>query len=201
MAGDGGSSEGQQNGLVSVKSGVTAKQPTLLPPGWWVKNCEGSFQGPPVLESNAITDYSSEEDDDVSMTLDNEQNNEYVPGELDIGPDSEGWEDTGSPDVELVTVKCLLCDQRFSQATDSINHGFNAHNFDLIKIIRDEKLDYYATIRYINLIRKRVRDGVVNPTVVSSMQVLMEGEELLRPTLEDDALLYMIEDVVDFEAD
>lgn len=175
----------------------------LLPPGWWVKNSDGSFEGPKPIETNANDD----DYDDRSDTMDWDDPStgdppaEHDPNSLDIEPDSEGWEDTGSPDVENVTVQCLLCLQRFTDAVKMLQHCIHHHNFDLVKAIQDSNFDYYATIRYINLIRKNVREGVEQPTMIQSSYELTRGEELLRPTLEDDALLYMIEDAVHFEAD
>jgi hypothetical protein len=167
-----------------------------LPPGWWVKNAGGSFAGPPVQEEIQTNDNKVDDnDDDEPSTGDNDM---YDPNELDINPDSEGWEDK-SPDVEAVTMQCLLCHRRFAATAEMLNHCTLVHDFDFVKVVDESGLDYYATIRYINLIRRNVQQGVEEPTIVASSYTLTQGEELLKPTLEDDALLYMIEDVIQFD--
>jgi hypothetical protein len=199
MAADGGDGPPQQNGIAPLK------QPHLLPPGWWVKNADGSFEGPKIQENSQSYINLDEEFDDGSETMDHllltGEPNATNDMELDISPDSDGWEDDGSPDVEAVIIHCLLCSQKYPEVIPMLDHCRTDHNFDLIQAIHDSKFDYYTTIRYINLIRKNVRDGVANPTLIPSSYELTQGEELLRPTLEDDALLYMIEDAVEFNVD
>ena len=170
-----------------------------------MKNADGSFEGPKIQENNQNYIDLDEEFDDGSETLDHLPStgdpNATNDMELDIAPDSDGWEDTGSPDVEAVAIHCLLCTQKFPTVISMLDHCHTGHSFDLIQAIHDSKFDYYTTIRYINLIRKNVRDGVANPTMIQSSYELTQGEELLRPTLEDDALLFMIEDAVEFSVD
>ena len=184
---------------VPTSSSQPNKSDTLpyLPPGWWVKNAGGSFAGPPVQPESQTNDndYNMDDHDDEPSTGDNDM---YNPNELDINPDSEGWEDK-SPDVEAVTMQCLLCHRRFAATAEMLNHCTLVHHFDFVKAVKESALDYYATVRYINLIRRNMRQGVEEPTIVASSYTLTQGEELLKPTLEDDALLYMIEDVIQFD--
>jgi hypothetical protein len=183
--------------IVPTGSSQPNKSDTLpnLPPGWWVKNASGSFAGPPVQPESQTNDNNVDDNDDEPSTGDNDM---YDPNTLDINPDSEGWEDR-SPDVEAVTMQCLLCHRRFPQTAEMLNHCTLVHEFDFVKVVKESALDYYATIRYINLIRRNMQQGVEEPTMVASSYTLTQGEELLKPTLEDDALLYMIEDVIQFD--
>lgn len=59
-------------------------------------------------------------------------------------------------------------------------------------------LDFLGTIKLVNYIRSEVKSGNRKPDL--STKQLFENERFLRPTLEDDALLYSLEDLKDNQA-
>ncbi len=166
---------------------------TKLPPGWWIKNSEGSFAGPPPLPEDDPPEYASEDGD-------HEKDQDTIGDEnaLDIRPDSPGWEDM-EPDTENFSVQCLLCSQQFPSPATMLDHCKDKHTFDFVGVVQFEGLDFYKTIKYVNSIRSRVRDGVATPTHIDS--VSLDSDDLLKPTLENDALLFSLDDVINFEAE
>ncbi|KAL9021130.1 MAG: hypothetical protein Q9185_001669 [Variospora sp. 1 TL-2023] len=56
-------------------------------------------------------------------------------------------------------------------------------------------LDTFGMIKLINFARSQVRQGLSHPDV--SPERFLEGDEYLKPVIEDDALLYSIDDIFD----
>ncbi|RMZ23360.1 hypothetical protein D0859_12601 [Hortaea werneckii] len=96
----------------------------------------------------------------------------------DLRPDSPGWEDVEEENEEL-QVKSLLDEQIFSSVRAMVEHF----------------LDFYSTLRLINYIRSEVASGNTKPDC-SSPQAWMD-DKYMQPVLEDDALLYSIDDLAD----
>ena len=61
--------------------------------------------------------------------------------------------------------------------------------------LRDAELDFLGTIKLVNYIRFEVKRGNRKPDL--STKQLFEDERFLQPTLEDDALLYSLDDLND----
>ncbi|KAI6914690.1 hypothetical protein KC318_g1031 [Hortaea werneckii] len=96
----------------------------------------------------------------------------------DLRPDSPGWEDVEEENEEL-QVKSLLDEQVFPSVRAMVEHF----------------LDFYSTLRLINYIRSQVATGNTKPDC-SSPQAWMD-DKYMQPVLEDDALLYSIDDLAD----
>ncbi len=165
---------------------ATAEAMTELPPGWRVKNANGSFTGPPPIEDLNI-DSASDED---------EGQNPSENGGLDIRPDSPGWEDVEA-DTEAVSVQCLLCAENFSSPQVMLEHCESKHSFDFVATVKTAGLDFYKTIKYVNFIRMNVADASANPTVLDA--ATLDSDALLKPVLENDALLFSLDEVIDFD--
>lgn len=169
---------------------------TNLPPGWWVKNNEGSFSGPPPIEE---PDEQDDEDDIIDDRGGNESDS--APEEemgLDIRPDSPGWEDMEA-DTEDLKIQCLLCADQFPSSQVMLEHCRAGHGFDFVNVVKQHRLDFYSTIKYINLIRSRVQQGQSQPAEFDPRSIA--SEELAKPVLENDALLFTLDDVLNFEED
>ncbi|KAI7534873.1 hypothetical protein KC331_g12323 [Hortaea werneckii] len=96
----------------------------------------------------------------------------------DLRPDSPGWEDVEEENEEL-QVKSLLDEQVFPSVRAMVEHF----------------LDFYSTLRLINYIRTQVASRNTKPDC-SSPQAWMD-DKYMQPVLEDDALLYSIDDLAD----
>lgn len=159
-----------------------------LPPGWRVSNSEGSYSGPSRPEDNEGHDESREG-----------HSGSDVDENLDIQPDSPGWEDVEpDADVETLAVKCLICDEIFHDARVMLDHCRSEHSFDFLEIRRLHNLDFYATIRLVNCIRSAVKEGQPPDVPDLADPSLWADERFLQPVLEADALLFSLDELIDF---
>jgi len=136
-----------------------------------MRNSNADVSGPPIPD-----------DDSENSDLDGSE----------IKPDSEGWEDL-EDDTETVTVQCLLCNERFPTAVAMIDHCKEAHGFDFVKIRQSHNLDFYTTIKFINYCRSEVVAGNTSPNTDDAS--LWSDDKYLQPVLEDDALLFSIDEL------
>ncbi|RPA80404.1 S-adenosyl-L-methionine-dependent methyltransferase [Ascobolus immersus RN42] len=88
---------------------------------------------------------------------------------------------------------CLFCPESFPSPTETFVHLKEKHQFDLKQIRKDLKLDFYGTIKLINYIRREVAAGRDGKSYISS-EFLNEGDELLKPVVEGDPLLFAFDD-------
>lgn len=107
--------------------------------------------------------------------------------------DDEGWEDA-EPEEDGDTFISLLDDEVFSDIMSMLNHCKDKYNFDFLELRQRLGLDFYDNIKLVNFIRSQVHSG--NP--ISSSTISKEDfddEKFLKPVLEDDALLFNLDDL------
>ncbi|KAJ5887922.1 hypothetical protein N7495_007963 [Penicillium taxi] len=109
----------------------------------------------------------------------------------------EGWEDV-EPDDETQPVIDLFSSQVFPDVRSMLKECKATHNFDLLKVRKDLNLDFFDTIKLVNYIRTAVKDGKI-PDVSSKSN--FDDDVYLKPVLEDDALLYSLDDVTEEQAE
>ncbi|KAL2863634.1 protein arginine methyltransferase RmtB [Aspergillus lucknowensis] len=105
--------------------------------------------------------------------------------------DEEGWEDV-EPDDETQPVIGLFSDRVYPDVRSMLKESKEKHDFDLRGIQRELDLDYLDTIKLVNYIRSQVKSGNLTPDVSSKDK--FRDEIYLKPVLEDDALLYSLDD-------
>ncbi|KAK4543263.1 hypothetical protein LTR36_005813 [Oleoguttula mirabilis] len=152
-----------------------------LPAGWSVSNSTGSYSTP-------AHKYDDDDGDDDGLRGD-----EGLEAE-DLRPDSPGWEDMEN-DTEELNLKCLLCDEKLHAVRAMVDHCKQTHSFDLDEIRKANKVDFYNTMKLINYIRSQVRSGSSPPDCVDPK--LWADDKFLQPVVEDDALLYSIDELAD----
>ncbi|NXC06098.1 ANM3 methyltransferase, partial [Orthonyx spaldingii] len=90
--------------------------------------------------------------------------------------------------------RCLFCDRLFSSAEAVFSHCKTEHQFDVSDMIQKHGLDFYGYIKLINFVRLKKPTGAYLNSL--SRPLPWEGEEYLKPELEDDLLLqFDIEDL------
>lgn len=107
--------------------------------------------------------------------------------------DDEGWEDA-EQDEERDTFISLLDDEVFTDIMQMLNHCKEKYNFDFLELRQRLGVDFYGNIKLVNFIRSQVHSG--NP--VSSLTISreeFEDEKFLKPVLEDDALLFNLDEL------
>ena len=108
-----------------------------------------------------------------------------------LGEDKE-WEDA-EDDNEDVTFVSLFDDRTFNTAREMLTHCKNEHGFDIWKVEEQLNLDDLDQIKLINYIRSQVKNGNKQPDLSSKSN--FSDDKYLQPTLQDDALLYSLDDV------
>ncbi|CAJ0954597.1 unnamed protein product, partial [Mesorhabditis belari] len=78
--------------------------------------------------------------------------------ESDEELEAESWCEWQEDNVDLdeTRVVCLLCDESTERGDLLIEHIQEKHGFDLLKLIKDNKLETYERMQLINYVRKQV---------------------------------------------
>ncbi|PKY08559.1 protein arginine methyltransferase RmtB [Aspergillus campestris IBT 28561] len=110
----------------------------------------------------------------------------------------EGWEDV-EPDDETQPVVGLFSEKVYPDVHAMLKETKEKYNFDLQKIQRELGLDFLEKIKLVNYLRSQVKAGNMSPDV--STKEKFEDDAYLKPVLEDDALLYSLDDIEDTESE
>lgn len=84
------------------------------------------------------------------------------------------------------------------QLCDSRVNGISKWNLANFSLSGSPDLDFLDTIKLVNYVRSSVKDGNMTPDVTSKEK--FQDEVYLKPVLEDDALLYSLDDIEDEES-
>jgi len=112
--------------------------------------------------------------------------------------DDEGWEDA-EPDVEETQFISLLDDEVFTDIHTMLTHCKEKHSFDFLEVRQRLNLDFYGNVRLVNYIRSQVHSGQQVSSDVSRAD--FEDEKYLKPVLEDDALLFNLDELPEVAED
>jgi protein arginine N-methyltransferase 3 len=110
---------------------------------------------------------------------------------LDMKND-DGWEDA-EPDEEETPFISLLDDEVFMDIYAMLNHCKEKYNCDFLEIRQRLALDFYGSIKLVNFIRSQVHHGNNVSQDITLKDI--EDEKYLKPVLEDDALLFSLDDL------
>ncbi|KAA8646370.1 hypothetical protein EYZ11_012019 [Aspergillus tanneri] len=106
----------------------------------------------------------------------------------------EGWEDVEQDD-DTQPVIGLFSEKVYPDVNSMLQESKEKHDFDLRRTQKKLGLDFLGTIKLVNYIRSQVKVGNLNPDVSSKSN--FDDEIYLKPVLEDDALLYSLDDIDD----
>jgi protein arginine N-methyltransferase 3 len=106
--------------------------------------------------------------------------------------DEEGWEDA-EPDVEETQFISLMDDEVFTDLTQMLDHCKAKHNLDFLEIRSRLGLDFYGNIKLVNYLRSQVHSGKPIPSEITKQD--FDDEKYLKPVLEDDAVLFTLDDL------
>ena len=130
------------------------------------------------------------------------------------------WHEWQEDNVDLddTRVLCLVCDQSEETCKALLEHMKETHELDLLKLIKDNNLDLYKRLKFINYIRKQnynaacwqcQRHDFENPLVCNRHLVehkpfhtlpdtaAWDTEEHLVPMFGNDHLLWMLESMLE----
>ncbi|KAJ1944356.1 hypothetical protein EC988_006009, partial [Linderina pennispora] len=107
----------------------------------------------------------------------------------------DDWED----DELMTPMKCLFCTTTFQSAITLFRHVKQAHGFDFPKVRSSLHLDFYQSMRLVNYIRKLEKSDPdfarVSGFSVTGTEGFLNDDEYLKPVLEDDTLLYALDEL------
>ncbi|RKF59117.1 Ribosomal protein arginine N-methyltransferase rmt3 [Erysiphe neolycopersici] len=106
--------------------------------------------------------------------------------------DEEEWKDI-EPDQEVVNFISLFDNQEFTDIFAMFNYCREKYGFDFLEIRQRLGLDFYNSIKLVNFIRAEALEG---RTISSSLSKAdFEDDLYLKPFLENDAVLYNLDDL------
>lgn len=122
-------------------------------------------------------------------------NTEKAPQSNDSDSSGESdWLDA-EPDEEPSTTVSLFDGQTFPSPAEMLAYCKDTHGFDFLGIVRRLQLDFYGCIKLVNFVRQRVKQGQEIPEHISEEDIA--DEQLLKPVLENDALLFNLDEVLE----
>ncbi|XP_074442421.1 protein arginine N-methyltransferase 3 [Larus michahellis] len=115
----------------------------------------------------------------------------------ELSDGEEAWEEEEEEEegaTEGLWTRCLFCDRLFNSPEDVFSHCKTEHQFNVCDVIKKHGLDFYGYIKLINFVRSKKPTAAYLSSLSSPLP--WEGEEYLKPELEDDLLLqFDIEDL------
>lgn len=139
---------------------------------------------------------------------------ERVDDQSDEGDESDkddfrDWQAEDGEDEEESAVKSLFCAQKLPSLTELVEHDKKHFGFDLQATVKDFCEDDFSYIKLINFIRATVKDKDAEISnkeeLVAIVRGLMEsrafldGETYLKPVIESDPLLFLFDELFEFE--
>lgn len=128
--------------------------------------------------------------------------------------DEQGWEDVHE-ETETVTIVSLFDERVFPDVKQMLKYCKDNYHFDIWQVRRDlgsfsslsfhppsltpADLEFLELIKLVNYIRTNVKEGNPKPDVSSKSP--FDKDIYLKPVLDDDALLYSLDDAFDDEPD
>jgi len=155
--------------------------------------CENEL--PCTIHTQESSGDKNEAEDSASEYSAEEEEEEENKG----GEDWQEWDE----EAETASALCLFCKHTAPTAT-IWTHMKEQHNFDFYGLKARKGLEFYDCIRLINFIRLQTKQGsAVAATIkaVNDQKKWLTSEEYLKPVIEDDPLLFELDDDNDSESD
>ena len=111
---------------------------------------------------------------------------------VDLREDKE-WEDVESDEEEGVQYVSLVDDRTFPNLRSMFEHVRTASSIDFPGLCHDFGLEFLQKIKLVNYLRSESRKGNTQPDVSSAE--LFADDQYLQPVLEDDAVLYHLDEL------
>lgn len=122
--------------------------------------------------------------------------------------DFRDWQAEDGEDEEEA-VKSLFCSQKLPSLAELVEHDKKIFGFDLQAVVKDVCQDDFSYIKLINFIRSSVKekeaeasskeDLVASVTRLIESKVFLDGETYLKPVIESDPLLFLFDELFEFE--
>lgn len=119
-----------------------------------------------------------------------------APDTTSVNDDDE-WADLANDATAPPLVSLFSATETFEDADALWDHCASMHGFKFHDICTSRSLDFYGKVRLVNFVRREVAGGAAPDAVAASVEAaapgfFAEGDELLMPVLEDDAVLTVL---------
>ncbi|POS86482.1 hypothetical protein EPUL_004069 [Erysiphe pulchra] len=129
---------------------------------------------------------------DSAPKLISEASGSVIGSDKTDSTDEEEWKDT-EPDQEVVNFVSLFDDQEFTDIFAMFNYCREEYGFDFLEIRQRLGLDFYNSIKLVNFIRAEAQKGRIISSSLSKAD--FEDDLYLKPFLENDAVLYSLDEL------
>ncbi|KAJ1720404.1 hypothetical protein LPJ53_004955 [Coemansia erecta] len=110
----------------------------------------------------------------------------------------ERWDDWEDDEMNA-EMKCLFCAHTAQNPSVLFEHVKQTHGFDFAKTRRQLQLDFYQSMRVVNYIRTMGLNepgfGTTAAFEVDGTEAFLNDDQYLKPAMEDDALLYALDEL------
>ncbi|KAJ1675610.1 hypothetical protein EV182_000934 [Spiromyces aspiralis] len=108
----------------------------------------------------------------------------------------ERWDDWEDDEMDT-PMKCLFCSHTFQSAPTLFQHCEKIHGFDFLGTKKRLELDFYSCMRVVNYIRKMANENFakVSGLMIDGTEEFLKDDEYLKPTMDEDALLYALDEL------
>ncbi|KAL8775538.1 MAG: hypothetical protein Q9209_000034, partial [Squamulea sp. 1 TL-2023] len=108
--------------------------------------------------------------------------------------DEDEWKDLEPEDFGTSFVS-FGSNARFTNIEDFLQDAKDNYDIDLLGLKERHELETYGMIKLINYVREQVSQGLFRPD--ASSETFLEGDRYMKPFMDDDALLYSIDEIFD----
>ncbi|KAM5345581.1 hypothetical protein ACJ41O_011442 [Fusarium nematophilum] len=112
----------------------------------------------------------------------------------DSASDEGEWLDVES-DEESVSITSFFGPQTFPTVAAMLDDSKQNHGFDFAAHVEKLQLDFHGAVKLVNFVRDHVKRGQSLPKDISEKD--LDDEKYLRPVLENDALIFSLDEVLE----
>ena len=108
--------------------------------------------------------------------------------------DEGEWLDLES-DEESIPITSFFSTQTFPTVAAMLEDSSKNHGFNFADHVQKLQLDFHGAVKLVNFVRDHVKNGSPLPKDISEKD--LEDEKYLRPVLENDALIFSLDEVLE----
>ena len=127
-----------------------------------------------------------------------DRNHEDTQSQSSDASDDSNWLDV-EPDIESLDFVSLFDDRHFATLQEMLDHCKTRHSFDLQATMARLHLDFLGTVKLVNFIRSASQKNQTLPERISLSD--FNDENYLKPILENDAVLFSLDDLLESAGD
>jgi hypothetical protein len=108
--------------------------------------------------------------------------------------DEGEWLDLES-DEESTPITSFFTSQTFPTVAAMLEDSVKNHGYNFVEDVQKLQLDFHGAVKLVNFVRDHVQNGLPLPKDISAKD--LEDEKYLRPVLENDALIFSLDEVLE----